>query len=198
MVMEGIGICCWWCQWQEGALILGRCFSSHSPFCLEQSSLRLCGEGHPREGGHPFQWPWPMTGRAVASQALAACACYSGLLCRTAGRFTVEKRALPSSSQVGLASLSVAGPGQPLAQRSPANSARRLITNFLGRLHSPRWAPPSLAHPGTALSLPGTGFPPRDRGSAPGRAPRRAATGDALPVPLAEPSLSSIIIFFFW
>lgn len=73
MVMEGIGICSWCCRWQEGALTLGRCFSSHSPFCLEQSSLRLCGEGHPREGGHPSQWPWPMTGGAVASQALAAC-----------------------------------------------------------------------------------------------------------------------------
>lgn len=74
------------------------------------------------------------------------------------------------------------------------HSARRLITDFPGRLHSPRWAPPAPAHPGTALSLPGTSFPPRNRGSVPGRAPHRAATGDALP--LAEPSLSSIFIFF--
>lgn len=128
MVTEGIGICSWrdlcqCCPWQEGALNLGRRYSLHSPFCLEQRSLCLRGEGHPRVG-HPFQQPWPTPRRAFASQALRGCTSCSGhfLLCRTpATKGGKVYGGETSFSQAAFAALPVPRPGGPLARRSPGN-----------------------------------------------------------------------------
>lgn len=127
------------------ALTLRRCYSLHSPFCLEQSSLGLRGEGCPKLGGtHPFQWPRPTLGRTFASQALSR----SGLFCRT----LATKGRKIYGGEMGFAVIFSSSLSRPQPQAGGhLLSSRPSTERFRGRLLSPRRVLPARPLP----ALPG-------------------------------------------